>query len=149
MTTTNRPLIIVGVDGSEQSTRAVAWGADYAKVTGGVLELFTSWYWPQPYGYPMAIPSYDGEAVARTVAEKAAAEVTLPPDQLRTTVVSGPPAQLLVEASARADLLVIGNRGHSGLAGLLLGSVGAHCVHHAHCPVVVVRPTDTDHTTTS
>ncbi len=142
--TSTRPLVIVGVDGSEYSHAAVAWATDYAKQSGAVLELLIAWHWPPMYGYPMLIPSFDAEGVARGLVEKAAAEVSLPPERLRTTVLSGPPAQRLVEASTRADLLVVGPRGHGSFSGLLLGSVGAHCVHHAHCPVVVVRPTDVD-----
>ena len=139
-----RPLVLVGVDGSEESANAVEWAARYATQTGGTLELLIAWYWPPSYGYPMAISGYDPEAIARGVVEKASAELSLPPERLRVTVVGGPPAQQLVAASARADLLVVGSRGHGGFVGLLLGSVGAHCVHHAHCPVLVVRPADVD-----
>jgi nucleotide-binding universal stress UspA family protein len=53
--------------------------------------------------------------------------------------VQGHPAQVLLDASARAELLVIGSRGHGGFVEALLGSVGQHCVHHATCPVVVIR----------
>ena len=136
------PLILVGVDGSEEGAQAVAWAANYATHTGGSLELLIAWHWPLSYGYPMAIADFDAEAMARTTVDKAATEVTFPADRLRVTVVGGPPAPQLVEASTHADLLVVGSRGHGGFTGLLLGSVGAHCVHHAHCPVVVVRPTD-------
>jgi nucleotide-binding universal stress UspA family protein len=48
-------------------------------------------------------------------------------------------AQVLLDASAGADLLVVGSRGHGGFVEALLGSVSQHMVHHAACPVVVVR----------
>lgn len=54
-------------------------------------------------------------------------------------VVQGPPPVVLVDASRRARLLVVGSRGHGELAGMVIGSVSQHCVTHAHCPVVVVR----------
>jgi len=57
-----------------------------------------------------------------------------------TRVIEGYPAQVLVNASAGADLLVVGNRGHGGFADVLLGSVSTFCVHHARCPVTVIRP---------
>jgi len=58
---------------------------------------------------------------------------------VRSQVVNGYPAKVLLDAAAGADLLVVGSRGHGGFAEALLGSVGQHCVHHAHCPVLIMR----------
>jgi nucleotide-binding universal stress UspA family protein len=51
---------------------------------------------------------------------------------------------VLLDASDTADLLVVGSRGHGGFTEALLGSVSQHCVHHAHCPVVVIRGQEHD-----
>ena len=59
---------------------------------------------------------------------------------VRRTIVEGTPATVLVEASSGADLLVVGSRGRGGFASLTLGSVSQSCIHHAPCPVLVVRP---------
>ncbi|HKU11815.1 universal stress protein [Sinomonas sp.] len=58
---------------------------------------------------------------------------------IQTLVGHGSPARVLIEAADGADVVVVGSRGLSGLAGLLLGSVSAHLVHHCPCPVVVIR----------
>jgi len=59
--------------------------------------------------------------------------------EIDTLVVEGHPAEVLVEASSHADLLVVASRGHGQFGGMLLGSVSQHCATHAHCPVVIVR----------
>ncbi len=61
------------------------------------------------------------------------------PVEVRPRVAEGRAAQVLVEASEGADLLVVGNRGHGGLTEALLGSVGQYWVRHASCPVVIMR----------
>jgi len=82
------------------------------------------------------------DAAKQTLAE-AISDVAGPGEdrqvRVRPLVVHGLPAQVLIAASADADLLVIGSRGHGGFAEALLGSVGQHCVQHAHCPVLITR----------
>jgi nucleotide-binding universal stress UspA family protein len=134
-----RPLIVVGVDGSDESVKATAWAAEQARATGGTLELLIVWARPMSYGLPLVVGGYNPEQEAQAVVEKTASGIDLPADRLRTHVVNAAPALALVERSKSADLLVVGSRGHGGFAELLLGSVSDHCVHHASCTVVVVR----------
>jgi nucleotide-binding universal stress UspA family protein len=134
-----RPLIVVGVDGSPQSQKAVAWAVEQAKKTGGTVELMIAWARPVSYGLPLVVAGLDPEALARETVEKTATDIDLPADRVITNIVHGAAPTILVERSSQADLLVVGSRGHGGFAELLLGSVSAHAVHHAACPVVVVR----------
>jgi nucleotide-binding universal stress UspA family protein len=137
--TDTRPLVVVGADGSASAAEAVTWAADYASMAGADLELVTAWHFPTSYGVAMPLSGWDPEAEAVTISEKSRAAVSLPDDRVRTRIVHGAAAVVLADRSRSAHLLVVGSRGHGGFAGLLLGSVSAHCVHHAACPVVVVR----------
>ena len=86
-------------------------------------------------------PEFDPAGDARRLLETTVAE-TLGEDpglEIELVVAEGHAAPVLVEAAKGADLLVVGSRGHGGFAGMLLGSVSEHCVHHASCPVIVVR----------
>lgn len=133
-------LVVVGVDGSPDSQIAAEWAAAYANRNGSTLELVSVWQTPSYYGFPMVVPDFDPGAGAQTILQRTASSLDLPEDRIRTTRFEGVAAHVLVELSKHADLLVVGSRGLGGFTGLLLGSVGAHCVHHAHCPVVVVKP---------
>jgi nucleotide-binding universal stress UspA family protein len=137
-----RPLVVVGVDGSPSSHEALRWAAHYVSVAGGTLQAVISWHYPVDYGYA-AVPNADMDLAgwAREAVETAIAEVhdEFPDVVITPRVLEGPPAFVLVEAAEGADLIVVGSRGHGGFAGVLLGSVSTHVVHHAHCPVVVVR----------
>jgi len=140
--------IVVGVDGSEGSEKALRWAARQAELTGAKLEAVTGWEYPAFYGWAPAMPEdYDYEDLAGRAQAKAIDEVfgSGRPATLETRVVARHPALALVEASEGADLLVVGSRGYGGFADALLGSVSTYCVHHAHCPVVVIRPADHDH----
>ena len=136
--------IVVGVDGSVPSKAALAWAVKQARLTGATVEAVIAWELPATYGYPVPVPvpsdiDYDG--LAAEVLAGAIAEVSSPgePVKIRSTVAEGNAAGVLLDASAGAELLVVGSRGHGGFVEALLGSVGQHCVHHATCPVVVIR----------
>ena len=140
-----RHRIVVGVDGSEGSENALRWAARQAELTGATLEVVTGWEYPAFYGWAPAIPDdVDFGHYAESALEQALDEVfgADRPARLETRVVTRHPAQALVEASKGADLLVVGSRGYGGLADALLGSISTYCVHHAHCPVTVIRPAD-------
>jgi nucleotide-binding universal stress UspA family protein len=80
------------------------------------------------------------ETAAKAVDEAIRRAVDLDSEAVVHPVVAeGHPAQVLIEAAADADLLVVGSRGYGGFASALLGSVSQHCTHHAPCPVVVIR----------
>jgi nucleotide-binding universal stress UspA family protein len=131
--------IVVGVDGFESSEAALRWAIDQARLTGVVVEAVTAWQIPAGSGLvpPTDMPDYEDDA--RTILAAAIAEIGTVDVEIRPRVVKGPAGQLLVDAAEGAELLVVGCRGHSGLAEALLGSVGQYCVHHAACPVVIMR----------
>jgi nucleotide-binding universal stress UspA family protein len=131
---------VVGVDGSDSSKAALVWAIRQAKLTGSSLDAVTAWHWPD-YGWAEGSVDIDFEEDARKALAETLAEVSgLEPDvQIRPLVTEGHPAGVLLEAAERADLLVVGSRGHGGFTSAILGSVSMHCVLHAHCPVLVVR----------
>lgn len=135
--------IVVGVDGSEGSKHALRWAARQAGFTGATLEVVTGWEYPAFFGFAPAVPDdIDYAELAARALTEAIDEVfgSDRPPGLETQVIARHPALALVEASEGADLLVVGSRGYGGFADALLGSVSTYCVHHAHCPVTVIRP---------
>jgi nucleotide-binding universal stress UspA family protein len=134
--------IVVGVDGSVSSKAALAWAVEQARLTGAVVEAVIAWEIPvTPRNpWPVAVftdfKSIAGQTLAEAIAEASGSAGQV---EIRPEVVEGNAAQVLLDASAGADLLVVGSRGHGGFVGALLGSVSQHCVHHSGCPVVVIR----------
>lgn len=153
--------IVVGVDGSEPSYRALRWALDEAAAHGASV-LLASTYRPPPdtrdrYELTFLPPEMVREVEqrlreARTedraqvkrraegVVRDAVHAVGGAPDGVETKLLvsADDPAKLLVELSADADLVVVGRRGRGGLTGLVLGSVSQKVIHHARCPVVVL-----------
>jgi nucleotide-binding universal stress UspA family protein len=135
--------IIVGIDGSDTSVRALA----QATRLGAALQLpvqgIAAWsFSTSMYDVYYASPDWSPENDARDVLDQAAASVfgDAEPDWYSSSTRRGRPAQVLIDASAGAQMLVLGSRGHGGFVGLMLGSVSAACAAHAHCPVLIVHP---------
>lgn len=134
--------IVVGVDGSDSSTRALRWALNQAKATGAVVEAVHAWEVTSSFGMPPAVlpgddPAATAEQVLATAVDRAAGGK--PPVPVERQVVRGNPVAVLLERAKDAELLVVGSHGHGGFLGALIGSVSQHCVQHAACPVVVVR----------
>ena len=109
-----------------------------------MVDAVIAWHYPVSAGGFGLAPVMADDGGFEEIAMKTLAEVVSNvPDaggvSVRQFVVAGNPAQVLVDSAGGADLLVVGCRGHGGFAGALLGSVSQHCVHHAPCPVVVIR----------
>jgi nucleotide-binding universal stress UspA family protein len=140
--------IVVGVDGSPGSRKALAWAMTQARLTGATVEAVAAWEEPVMllgYGYPIGeTGNLEGDglaAITQKIVDDTVAAVVAEqgePAGVRTRTVMGHPAQVLTDAAVGAQLLVVGSRGHGTFAGMLLGSVSQHCVQHANCPVVVV-----------
>ena len=140
---------VVGVDGSAASVEALRWAVDEARAHGGG-DIRAVLVWSLPYvglatsmaPEPYALPEtklIEQEAQQRLTSSIEAFGDTSPA-VLRGEVIEGQPAGVLRELSHEADLVVVGSRGHGGFSALMLGSVSAQVVRHAHCSVVVIRP---------
>jgi nucleotide-binding universal stress UspA family protein len=145
--------IVVGVDGSTGSHEAIRWAIGEAKRRHADLEIVICWHPPflaEASGYGVAFLSPDElTADARGQLDNALAGVRADLDAIgalghtvTTRLVEGAPGPNLVIESKGAALIVVGRRGHSGLARLMMGSVSRYVATHAACPVVVVPDED-------
>jgi nucleotide-binding universal stress UspA family protein len=133
--------ILVGYDGSSDSEQAVRWAAREARARRAVLTVCQAW----ALGYPAPMTDVTAFDQARQFGEQILgrgerfARSIMGSLEVRTLLAPGTAAEVLCEQSAGADMVVVGSRGHGGLAGLLLGSVSSQVAAHAHGRVVVVR----------
>ena len=145
MTIDSADPIVVGVDGSEQSTAAVRWAAHEAHRRHTQLRVVHAWVWPLyrvPLGpAPGAPPGAGLRAAAESVLAAACSTAHAVAEDLpvETSLEVGNSVSVLLRAAEGAALLVVGNRGLGGFTGLLLGSTGIAVSARARCPVVVVR----------
>lgn len=131
------PRVVVGVDGSPESMRALVWAVAEARVRAAVLEIV------HVDVFRHEVMALFGPGVLeseRAILDEAAARArSLEPSLVVDTKLCEPPAgEALVEASEDAELLVVGSSGAGGFKHLALGSVSAECALHARCPVVIV-----------
>jgi nucleotide-binding universal stress UspA family protein len=136
--------IVAGVDGSPSSLEALRWAIGQAELTGSSVDAVIAWQPPAASGLGWGVAVVEDTDYAELAAKTVTDAISMVADpaswvRVRPMVGEGNPAQVLLDASAGADLLVVGSRGHGGFASALLGSVSLHCTHHAHCPVVVIR----------
>lgn len=138
--------IVVGVDGSDRSRRALEWAIGEGALHNAPLEVIAvhqvavdNWGLA-----PMHMPTDEQErervrAAAQQMVDQAVAQCgDKRPPSVDVQAITGVPAEVLLDVSRDADLLVLGSRGAGGFGRLLLGSVTSHVVHHAVCPVTVV-----------
>jgi nucleotide-binding universal stress UspA family protein len=151
--------VVVGVDGSVEAGAALRFGIEEARLRKAPLSAIHVWTlgstgaeafpfsggsrgWVTARGLDFSEIRRAAEELLETAVAAAAQEGD--GVEIETQLVEGIPADVLIGAVGPDDLLVVGSRGRGALAGVLLGSVSAQCVHHAPCPVVVVhapRPT--------
>jgi nucleotide-binding universal stress UspA family protein len=137
--------VVVGVDGSAASRRALDFAVEEAALRGADLVAVHTWLSPPLIGPAGMMPlAYDPPPVAaeerRVLAESLAGIAERYPDVvIRRESTPGAAAKVLRDRSRDAQLIVVGSRGRGGFAGLLLGSVSQDLIHHAACPVAVVR----------
>ncbi len=140
--------IVVGVEGSGYAREALIWAIEEAHHRDAIVEVVTCFsptYVPAApdLGY-VPLDSFDlateVEKMQNEVVESALA-VSGYGDQIeiRRTLKKGRPADTLMTAAEGATMLVVGNRGRGGFAGLRLGSVSQAIAHHSPCPLVIVR----------
>jgi nucleotide-binding universal stress UspA family protein len=131
--------IVVGVDGSEYGDAALRMAlAEAEEHQGQVTAVFA---WQVPFSsFPGLFDRAELEQAGKNfLIERVSAVAPSPKVPLLPLVAEGDPAEALVTAAEGANLLVLGTRGRSRLAGFLLGSVSARCAAAASCPVLLVK----------
>ena len=126
--------IVVGVDGSPGSKKALAWAIKEAKLRNGNVEAVRAWT-PGEFGNSEDQINFSLKGLEEDIAEAVGAGSSV---EVRPSVDQGSAGKVLIEHAKTADMLVVGSRGHGGFTGLLLGSVSQQVTTHSASPVVVV-----------
>jgi nucleotide-binding universal stress UspA family protein len=148
--------VMVGVDGSPSSRRAVQWAAQEAAMRNVPLTVVhvvvTPSWGPAPWllsNAPLPVPAEEDPALEESgrkiiadaikVAEEVARGTGRP--EIKSELFFSVPVPTLVDLSKKALMAVVGRRGQHRLRGVSLGSVSTGMIHHAHCPVAVIGGT--------
>ncbi|MDA8076037.1 MAG: universal stress protein [Actinomycetota bacterium] len=139
--------IVVGIDGSKGSRRALEWALEEGRIRGLRVEAVI--VWQSPYDFPGDYDFFspqDDAAMAEAARARLMAAIGetagAGTDEIEPVVVEGDPAEALCERAEQAGLLVVGSRGRGIFARLALGSVSSKCAHHSPCPVAIVPAPD-------
>ena len=134
--------VVVGVDGSECGKRALDFAADESALRGAVLHVVSA-YGATPYAtsWPPVLLESDHQGTAAAIVDESLVHTRGFDETLvsKGEIRYGSAGNELVDISHGATLLVLGSRGRGHVASVLLGSVSDHCVHHAMCPITIVR----------
>ncbi len=136
--------IVVGVDGSAGSTKALTFALEEAQRRGANLKVVGAWHIPaivyEAGWAPAAIDLEDYPKFTQDAVDKALADVGAETSgvEVTTVITKGQAADALCSEARGADLLIVGSRGFGGFRGLLLGSVSAQCSQHTPCPITII-----------
>ncbi|HLM05578.1 MAG TPA: universal stress protein [Blastococcus sp.] len=146
------PRVVVGIDFSAGARAALLFGLEDGRRRGVPVEAVTAYRPPEYWMDFYAVGTYQPDVVRASALTRLRAFVaeTLPDGpqpapEVRVRAAMGAAADVLVDASHGAELLVVGSRGHGGFASMLLGSVSMQCALHASCPVTVVHSPEAHH----
>ena len=136
--------VIVGIADTPETDPAVRWGADHAARIGADLHLVHAFVWPLHNVDVDPIPGIAGSGLRGATDALIAhcsqvARAAAPGVRVSAEVVDGRAADVLLDVSSQADVLVVGSRGLGRVLALVMGSTSISLARHAHCPVVIVR----------
>jgi nucleotide-binding universal stress UspA family protein len=141
--------IVVGVDGSEHSETALKWAIRMARGMGSqitaVYGVYVPMYFPEPYGVPVQFDEQWRKEIKAEFEDKWCKPLKASGIRYRTVMQDGRPASVIDDVADKenADIIVVGRRGRSGVAELLLGSVSHELATHSKRPVLLIEPAQT------
>ena len=144
---TNAKPVVVGVDGTPASDRALTWAVDEAVVRGCPLHVVNAWQYEALVDWTETSAQREQAAAERLVEQaldRALAGRTDRPEIVRRCL-RGDAAEVLETASEGAAMLVVASHTNHRIRQMVLGSTSMHVVRHAHAPIVVIPVTDREH----